>query len=202
MASVYWYDPVRLTFDNDSGDEIELFWHDYEGNLVSYGYLAHGQTKTVYTYATHAWSASQIHADIMVKYEYFVDGHEFFVAEFEDNDRIITIQKAPNTASDFGVWTCDDSVNYISDPWPYFEVISLTDECETGDCAGNPIYALDGVTNQANAIAYCQDICDKRVSNGQACAGIYFEKKGNGHEECGLYTSGMNEGKRSRTGGL
>jgi len=119
MASVYWYDPVRLTFDNDSGYEIELFWHDYEGNLVSYGYLADGKTKTVYTYATHAWSASQVsYADIMIKYEYFVDGHEFFVAELEDNDRVITIQKAPNTASDFGVYTCDIEVNYISDPWP------------------------------------------------------------------------------------
>lgn len=185
VRSLTWNHPVRVTFDNDSGDQVELFWHDYSGNLVSYGHIADGQTMQMYTYATHPWSATGSGG------EYSVDGHDIFVPEAQDNDRVITIQKETTD------YACDTSVNWMNNG-PSYNQISLTDGCGTGNCAGNPVYAADGhTTNQDQAIAYCQDRCDERASNpAQGCEGFFFQKHNNGHEICGFYATGMEQGER------
>ena len=30
---------VSVTFQNDSNDTVEMFWHDFQGDLVSYGMI-------------------------------------------------------------------------------------------------------------------------------------------------------------------
>ena len=81
-----WNHPVRVTFDNGSSDQVELFWHDYNGDLVSYGNLAKGQTKQMYTYASQPWSAAGTG-------DYSVNGRDVFVPVARDSDRVFTIAK-------------------------------------------------------------------------------------------------------------
>ena len=77
----------------------------------------------------------------------------------------------------------------------YFDEVYYGEDIENSALC--PVYAPDGVTtNQANAIAYCQDICDKRVLNGEGCEGFFFEKWLDGHESCGFYTTDMGQGYR------
>lgn len=33
---------INITFDNESGQDVELFWHNYNGDEVSYGVIAAG----------------------------------------------------------------------------------------------------------------------------------------------------------------
>lgn len=33
---------INLTFDNESGQDVELFWHNYNGDKVSYGTIGNG----------------------------------------------------------------------------------------------------------------------------------------------------------------
>ena len=49
--------PVHNGFYNESAQWVELFWHDYSGNTVSYGTIAPGGWKGMNTFATHPWSA-------------------------------------------------------------------------------------------------------------------------------------------------
>ena len=55
--SVRWDEPIVLNFYNNNQEVVELFWHDYSGNEVSYGTIAPGGWKGMNTYATHPWSA-------------------------------------------------------------------------------------------------------------------------------------------------
>jgi hypothetical protein len=51
-----WNEPIQCSFKNECGQPVELFWHNYQGNLVSYGVIEAGATMLMYTYATHPWS--------------------------------------------------------------------------------------------------------------------------------------------------
>ena len=67
---------ITLTFDNESGQDVELFWHNYNGDEVSYGRIADGQTKVQGTYATHPWTVvglSDASAQLVL------DGDDIFV---------------------------------------------------------------------------------------------------------------------------
>lgn len=80
-----WNHPVRVTFDNVSGEDVELFWHDYDGNLASKGTIEDGETMQMYTYASQPWSAAGSNG------EYSVDGRDIFVTDARNSDKVITI---------------------------------------------------------------------------------------------------------------
>ena len=84
IRSTAWGTRVYVTFQNDSGAAVELFWHDYSGNLVSYGTIAAGAGMNMYTYATHPWSVTGS-GDLTV------DGEAIFVPEAGDDQRTIVI---------------------------------------------------------------------------------------------------------------
>lgn len=183
--STAWNEPLRVTFENASHDQIELFWHDYSGNLVSYGQMGPGQTMLMYTYATHPWSATG-------NGDFNVDGDAVWVPVIGDNDRTIQIHK------DHSDFTCDRTVNWMNNG-PAYSQISLTDGCgmHNGICDMNPVYAADGHTNNnEEAIAYCQEKCVERIDNGDACEGFFFQKHNNGHEICGFYYESMSQGEK------
>merc|ERR1711881_631168 len=79
---------INLTFDNESGQDVELFWHNYNGDEVSYGVIAAGQTRIQGTYATHPWTVVGL-SDITA--ELVLDGKDIFVPTTQDNNRTIYI---------------------------------------------------------------------------------------------------------------
>lgn len=69
-------------------------WHDYAGNLVSYGKIAPRASKYQSTYATHPWS---IKANTGT---YFIEGKDVWVPTENDKDKTVHIGKrADNTES-------------------------------------------------------------------------------------------------------
>jgi len=79
---------INLTFDNESGQDVELFWHNYNGDEVSYGVIGAGQTRLQGTYATHPWTVVGL-SDASA--ELVVDGADIFVPTADDNNRTIYI---------------------------------------------------------------------------------------------------------------
>ena len=51
---------ISITFSNESDETADLYWHNYEGQLVKYGTVARGSSFTQWTYATHPWSARAV----------------------------------------------------------------------------------------------------------------------------------------------
>jgi len=84
--STSWNEAVSLTFNNASEETVQLFWHDYSGNLRSYGSLNPGQIMNMNTYATHPWSVTG-NGDFMV------DGDDVFIPGTADRNRRISIVK-------------------------------------------------------------------------------------------------------------
>jgi len=79
---------ITLTFVNEAGQDVELFWHDYAGNERSYGVIGAGQTRRQGTYASHPWSVTgKADASAIL----VVDGDDVFVPEGADNNRTIYI---------------------------------------------------------------------------------------------------------------
>ena len=151
--SSLWNEAVFLTFNNASGETVEIFWHNYSGNLVSYGRLRPGQTMNMNTYATHPWS-------VKGDGEYMVDGDDVFIPGTADRNRRISIVKKNQ------LFQCNRQVNWMNNG-PAYNQISLTDGCRDGQCDSNPKYASDGTTcNNEEAIAYCQNECERRETNG------------------------------------
>jgi hypothetical protein len=100
-----------VTFENVSSKTVELFWYDYSGNLVSYGSIGAGQTKPMYTFATHPWKATGDNS------LFTVDGDDAFVPVSGDNNRTIQI----------AAWTehtgmCTDAQQNQYDHWETFGV--------------------------------------------------------------------------------
>lgn len=56
--STAWSDTVLLNFVNETDEAIQMWWHDYSGNLRPYQTLQPNQTRQQWTYATHPWSAT------------------------------------------------------------------------------------------------------------------------------------------------
>lgn len=78
--------PVPITFENKSYNEIELFWLNYQGYKVSYGKIGAGQTKHLTTYATHPWVATGCTPE-----QCTVDGDDVYVPVAGDSGRTIII---------------------------------------------------------------------------------------------------------------
>jgi hypothetical protein len=56
--SIYGNTPSEITFDNQSGEDVSIYWLDYEGNRVLYNEnLAAGMSYTQPTWITHPWVA-------------------------------------------------------------------------------------------------------------------------------------------------
>jgi hypothetical protein len=55
--SVAWDESITLYFYNGGSYAADIYWHDYEGELVYYNTLQPGDSYTQSTYATHPWSA-------------------------------------------------------------------------------------------------------------------------------------------------
>jgi len=88
--SLTWHSPVYVVFKNESSQEVELFWHNYQGNKVSYGRIAPGGTKPMNTYATHPWSAvGTSNGEIYMS----VDAEEVYVPVAGDAGRTIVIEE-------------------------------------------------------------------------------------------------------------
>merc|ERR1711862_420033 len=85
FRSETWNEPVNVLFSNESKEAVELFWHDYSGNEVSYGTIAAGGTKRMHTYATHPWSATGPSG------AFTVDAEAVWVPVAADTDRVIYI---------------------------------------------------------------------------------------------------------------
>jgi len=88
-ASYTWNQPVAVTFKNESDQKIELFWHNYQGSLVSYGQIAAGGSMYMNTYATHPWSA--VGVDDNGKF-LSVDNEPVYVPVAGDAGRTIVIE--------------------------------------------------------------------------------------------------------------
>ena len=84
-------------------------------------------------------------------------------------------------------YNCDYSSNWMNNG-PAYSQISLTDGCSGGVCDANPKYGT--TTNNDAAVRYCKIECDSRTD----CEGFFFQKHNNGHEICGFYSDGMENG--------
>ena len=81
---------VSVTFQNDSNVTVEMFWHDFQGELVSYGIIQPEATMEMSTFATHPWSFKGVDLpDTLFR----VDGQEVFVPVETDDGRFISITK-------------------------------------------------------------------------------------------------------------
>jgi hypothetical protein len=88
--SLTWHSPVHVTFKNESSQQVELFWHNYQGNKVSYGTINAGATKAMNTYASHPWSAVALNdAGVFMS----VDAEEVYVPVAGDAGRTIVIEE-------------------------------------------------------------------------------------------------------------
>jgi hypothetical protein len=84
--STAWNQPIVVTFDNQSDETIELFWHNYQGNRVSYGHIGAGMTRGMRTYVTHPWSATG-------NGEFSVKNKCVFDPQLGDHGRVVSIRK-------------------------------------------------------------------------------------------------------------
>lgn len=83
-----WNQFITLTFQNESGQDVELFWHDYQGVEKSYGVIKNGETRRQGTYASHPWSVT---GKANASERLVVDGDDVFVPKGGDNNRTIYI---------------------------------------------------------------------------------------------------------------
>jgi len=83
---------ITLYFENESGQDVELYWHNYNGDEVSYGRIAAGETRTQQTYATHPWSVVGLSTDY-THCELVVDGADIYVPTKQDHNKHIYIGK-------------------------------------------------------------------------------------------------------------
>ncbi len=60
---------TSLTFVNQSGNEVELFWLSTEGERRSYGKLRPGERRTQHTFAGHVWMALDPQGKPLLVYE-------------------------------------------------------------------------------------------------------------------------------------
>lgn len=134
IRSTAWNQPVTVTFENTSNEAVTLHWIDYYGNPVSYGQIGAGQTKLMYTYATHPWKAT---ADSSL---FTTGGEAIFVPEASDNGQ--TIKIAPWTEH---TGMCTDANNDHYDHWETFGVsagwgkggVMSLEQCGS-DCMNTP----------------------------------------------------------------
>ena len=86
-------------------------------------------------------------------------------------------------------YNCDYNSNWMNNG-PSYSQISLTDGCSNNICDANPVYSTNGTNNNDAAVRHCKIKCDNMTS----CEGFFFQKHNNGHEICGFYSSGMEDG--------
>jgi len=87
IKSTAWNEPVFVTFKNESDETVDLIWIDYYGKPVSYGTIKAGETKNMYTYATHPWKASSRRASS----RFTVNDELVYIPVASDNGKTIII---------------------------------------------------------------------------------------------------------------
>lgn len=107
---------TSVTFVNNSGSKISLFWLDTRGERKAYGTMEPGEESTMGTYAGHVWLAANANGDVMGK----------FIAEDRDTRAIITKESPKPPAApakngapgrwkvdirNFNVWIHDNEKN-------------------------------------------------------------------------------------------
>jgi hypothetical protein len=55
LASRHGTEPMKITFRDNLGELIHIYWLNYDGARVPYGELRDGEAKSIDTYAQHAW---------------------------------------------------------------------------------------------------------------------------------------------------
>ena len=124
IRSTAWDTQISIIFENESDATVELFWHDYEGNLVSYGTIEAKARMPMTTYATHPWSATG-------SGKLTIDGEAVFVPKSEDDNRTIIIaQEMTNTMSVVNIEGNYECMLYSGDQkndWHYV-IISATED--------------------------------------------------------------------------
>ena len=51
---------VSFTLQNSCPEDVEIFWHGYDGALTSYGQVGANAGKPMESFATHPWSAKSV----------------------------------------------------------------------------------------------------------------------------------------------
>lgn len=82
---------VNVCFQNDTGNTVELFWHNFEGGLVSYGKIQANGRMGMNTFCTHPWSA-KIEGDANTKVE--IDREPVYVPMEIDSGNTMRITRA------------------------------------------------------------------------------------------------------------
>ena len=81
-------DTISIIFKNNSDKPTQMWWHDGDGNKVSYGTIYPGETLDMSTYTTHAWTATgPYNPDVT----FVLDGESVFVGDIYDNQSTISI---------------------------------------------------------------------------------------------------------------
>ena len=60
---------TEITFVNESGGEVQLFWSDPNGDRQPYGSIQHGERRAQHTYAGHVWVAVGRDGDVLGVFE-------------------------------------------------------------------------------------------------------------------------------------
>jgi len=79
-------EPLYITFVNESDQDLDLYWYNYEGVKVPYGTIPAGGSKPMWTYATHPWDVEGVGT-------FRIDGDDVWVPEGRDNRRTIYIEE-------------------------------------------------------------------------------------------------------------
>ena len=110
-----WSDSISISFENISGDDVQLFWYDYSGNLQPYATLHNGETYTQQTYATHPWGAQGVNGNG----EHFtINAEDVLVPDGLDDGHTFEIQNATSATLHHETGgMCMDTDNGASDPW-------------------------------------------------------------------------------------
>ena len=81
---------VPVVFQNDASEEVELMWHDYAGNLVSYGKIGAGQSHSMNTYATHPWTIKDD--------THSIENQQVWIPSAADKNKTVHIKKMSKPA--------------------------------------------------------------------------------------------------------
>jgi hypothetical protein len=147
MSTAYDY-PIEVYFYNGASYTADIYWHDYDGNLVYYNTLEPYETYTQQTYATHPWSA-QTGDD---RRQLLTYGYDVFVPTEWDNWSTIWI--SDKSCSDTNGWATDTTYDDCSWYDGYPDTCGSYDD---SDFASNDMCCSCGGGTQVDGAATCDD---------------------------------------------